>query len=115
MSQEYLLQALASFHEARVLVLGDVMLDRYVYGTVERTSPEAPVPVMALQRTSSVPGGAANVARNVASLGATVILLGVIGQDDAGAELQSQLGAMARVDARFQVDTSRPTTTKTVM
>lgn len=113
MSQEYLLQALASFHNARVLVLGDVMLDRYVYGAVERTSPEAPVPVMALKSTSSVPGGAANVARNVAALGARAILLGVIGQDETGAELQSQLDAMARIDARFQIDSSRPTTTKT--
>src|SRR5262249_47732987 len=113
MSHEYLLQALAHFHNARVLVLGDVMLDRYVYGVVERTSPEAPVPVMALQRTSSVPGGAANVARNVAALGANSILLGIVGQDEQAAELRSQLRAMARIQERLLVDPSRPTTTKT--
>jgi len=113
MSQEYLLEALASFHKARVLVLGDVMLDRYMYGVVERTSPEAPVPVMALQRTSSAPGDAANVARNVAALGANTVLLGVAGQDEAGTELRSQLSAMARIHERLLIDSSRPTTTKT--
>jgi D-beta-D-heptose 7-phosphate kinase/D-beta-D-heptose 1-phosphate adenosyltransferase len=113
MSHEYLLQVLAAFKNARVLVLGDVMLDRYVYGTVERTSPEAPVPVLALQRTSNVPGGAANVARNVATLGAKVTLIGVIGQDEQASELSSQLAAIAGIDNRLLVDLSRPTTTKT--
>ena len=80
MSDEALLDILASFHRARVLVLGDVMLDRFVYGSVERTSPEAPVPVMALERTSNIPGGAANVARNVAALGSLAVLIGVVGE-----------------------------------
>ncbi len=87
---------LASFPEARVLVLGDVMLDRFVYGSVERISPEAPVPVMALQRTANMPGGAANVARNVAALGARVVLVGVVGEDEAATELRNQLAAPPR-------------------
>jgi D-beta-D-heptose 7-phosphate kinase / D-beta-D-heptose 1-phosphate adenosyltransferase len=113
MSHEYLLKVLASFQHARVLVLGDVMLDRYVYGTVERTSPEAPVPIMALQRTSNVPGGAANVARNVATLGGKVVLLGIVGQDEPATDLESELTRVARVGLNFLVDSSRPTTLKT--
>src|SRR5580704_13807213 len=60
---------LNGFHAARVLVLGDVMLDRFVYGSVERISPEAPIPVVSVDRVSDMPGGAANVARNIADLG----------------------------------------------
>ena len=81
MSDEALLDVLASFAQARVVVLGDVMLDRFLYGSVERVSPEAPVPVIALQRTANMPGGAANVARNAAALGARVVLVGVVGAD----------------------------------
>ena len=66
---------------ARVLVVGDVMLDRYWYGAVDRISPEAPVPVVRITREEERNGGAANVARNVASLGAHVGLLGVVGAD----------------------------------
>jgi len=58
---------LDGFHSAHVLVIGDVMLDRFVYGSVERISPEAPIPVVAVDRTADMPGGAANVARNIAA------------------------------------------------
>ena len=113
MSDEALLDILASFHRARVLVLGDVMLDRFVYGSVDRTSPEAPVPVMALERTSNIPGGAANVARNVAALGSRVVLIGVVGEDEPGAELRRQLAGVACLRMQLFTDASRPTTIKT--
>jgi D-beta-D-heptose 7-phosphate kinase/D-beta-D-heptose 1-phosphate adenosyltransferase len=113
MSDEALLDILASLYRARVLVLGDVMLDRFVYGSVERTSQEAPVPVMALERTSSIPGGAANVARNVSALGGRVVLIGVVGEDEAATELRKQLSEVASLRAHLLTDPSRPTTTKT--
>jgi len=76
---------------SRLLVVGDVMLDRYWFGDVERISPEAPVPVVRIARTEERPGGAANVARNAAALGATVTLLSVIGDDEPGATLERLL------------------------
>ena len=74
------------FSRATILCLGDVMLDRLAYCDTERISPEAPVPVLLLQRTRSMLGGAGNVARNIAALGGTAVLVGLIGQDAAGAE-----------------------------
>ena len=72
-----------------VLVVGDVMLDRYWFGDVSRISPEAPVPVVKIERSEERPGGAANVARNAAALGAAVTLLSVIGRDEAGTCLET--------------------------
>src|SRR5271167_3368365 len=86
-----LVELLSRFHSTRVLVLGDVMLDRYIYGTAERISPEAPIPVMMVRRTSDMPGGAANVARNIATLGAHVTLIGVAGRDNWARDLDTQL------------------------
>ncbi|MGH8141007.1 MAG: D-glycero-beta-D-manno-heptose-7-phosphate kinase [Steroidobacteraceae bacterium] len=108
-----LLGLLDSFHRAHVLVLGDVMLDRFIYGTVERISPEAPVPVMAVTRTAAMLGGAANVARNVATLGGEVTLLGVVGADAAAQELRQQLAALPTIRPELISDESRPTTVKT--
>ncbi|MGB8433359.1 MAG: D-glycero-beta-D-manno-heptose-7-phosphate kinase [Burkholderiales bacterium] len=85
--------ALPDLAKARVLVVGDVMLDRYWYGEVERISPEAPVPVVKVQRTEERPGGAANVALNSAALGAQVALLSVVGADEAGASLERLIAA----------------------
>ncbi|MBS0578814.1 MAG: D-glycero-beta-D-manno-heptose-7-phosphate kinase [Proteobacteria bacterium] len=113
MSDVALLDVLACFAEARVTVLGDVMLDRFLYGSVERVSPEAPVPVIALQRTANMPGGAANVARNVAALGAQVVLIGVVGEDEAATELRALLAGSTSFRTHLTVDASRPTTTKT--
>ena len=79
---------LPDLSRARVLVVGDVMLDRYWFGDVSRISPEAPVPVVRIERTEERPGGAANVAHNCAALGAQVGLLSVVGEDEAGAALQ---------------------------
>jgi rfaE bifunctional protein kinase chain/domain len=78
---------------ARVLVVGDVMLDRYWYGEVERISPEAPVPVVKVERTEERAGGAANVALNAAALGAKVALLSVVGADEAGTSLERLIAA----------------------
>ncbi len=76
---------------ARILVAGDVMLDRYWFGEVNRISPEAPVPVVRIQKRDARLGGAANVARNVAALGAQVGLLGVVGEDEAGEQVAQLL------------------------
>lgn len=104
---------LEGFHSASILVLGDVMLDRFAYGSVARISPEAPIPVLNLQRLVDMPGGAGNVARNVAAMGARVTLCGVVGEDPEGADLRAQLSATSGIDAHLIVDSSRPTTTKT--
>ncbi|MFI4869970.1 MAG: D-glycero-beta-D-manno-heptose-7-phosphate kinase [Steroidobacterales bacterium] len=104
---------LERFREARILVLGDVMLDRYVYGSVERISPEAPIPVMAVDRELDMPGGAANVVRNAASMGAHAILIGVVGDDVWAKDLQTQLALLPTIEPRLIADRSRPTTRKT--
>lgn len=82
------------FDRARILVVGDVMLDRYWFGDVNRISPEAPVPVVRVERREERLGGAANVARNIATLGAGVGLLGVVGQDEAGAVVDGMLAEL---------------------
>ena len=104
---------LEAFGRARVLVLGDVMLDQYVYGTVERMSPEAPIPILTIQSERSMAGGAGNVARNIAALGARAVLIGLIGADEAGQALRAQLAAEPGLDARLIEDRERPTTRKT--
>ena len=96
---------------ARLLVVGDVMLDRYWFGDVERISPEAPVPVVKIARTEERPGGAANVARNAVALGATATLLSVIGDDEPGAALERLLAA-EHVRTSFHREASLATTVK---
>jgi len=100
-----------AFAKARVLVVGDVMLDRYWFGNVTRISPEAPVPVVHVQRSEERPGGAANVARNAAALGAQVTLLSVVGRDEAGAQL-AKLLKQGKVTARLYRDAGIATTVK---
>ena len=95
----------------RVLVVGDVMLDRYWFGDAERISQEAPVPIVKIVRTDERPGGAANVARNVAALGARTTLLTVTGADEAGATLERLLAA-DRVETSFHRDPALSTTVK---
>ena len=97
--------------KARILVVGDVMLDRYWFGDVARISPEAPVPVVRVTRIEERPGGAANVARNCAALGAQAQLLSVIGGDEAGTRL-SELVEEAGVRANLHRDASMETTVK---
>jgi D-beta-D-heptose 7-phosphate kinase / D-beta-D-heptose 1-phosphate adenosyltransferase len=113
MKFESLFRILNGFHAARVLVLGDVMLDRFVYGSVERISPEAPIPVVSVERFLDMPGGAANVARNIAAMGARVVLLGVVGEDVWAQDLRTQLKLSPTIDAHLIADSSRPTSVKT--
>jgi D-glycero-beta-D-manno-heptose-7-phosphate kinase len=102
---------LPDFARARVLVVGDVMLDRYWFGDVSRISPEAPVPVVLVRRTEERPGGAANVARNVSALDGAATLLAVVGNDEAGTSLEKLLAA-ERVNASLHRDASLSTTVK---
>ena len=95
-----------------VLCIGDLMLDDFVYGEVARISPEAPAPVIAVKRSEMVIGGAGNVARNIASLGAKCIFIGLVGEDDAGRTLKAALAAEPNIDVALVVDGSRPTTRK---
>jgi len=104
---------LARFPAARLLVAGDVMLDRYIYGSVARISPEAPVPVVRQAREVAAPGGAANTAANIAALGATVTLLGVMGRDPAAESLVRCLEQKGVSAASLLVDPARPTSVKT--
>jgi rfaE bifunctional protein kinase chain/domain len=97
--------------KARVLVVGDVMLDRYWFGDVSRISPEAPVPVVKIERIEERPGGAANVARNCAALGARAALLSVVGADEAGQAL-ARLLANREIDASLHEDGQLNTTVK---
>jgi rfaE bifunctional protein kinase chain/domain len=101
----------ATLRKARVLVVGDVMLDRYWFGDVSRISPEAPVPVLKYSRVSESGGGAANVARNAAALGASVELLSVVGDDEPGRRLETLLKTEG-VRARLRRDPSIDTTVK---
>jgi rfaE bifunctional protein kinase chain/domain len=105
------LPALPDFSRARVLVAGDVMLDRYWFGDVDRISPEAPVPVVLVRRTEERPGGAANVARNVTALDGAATLLAVVGEDEAGASLERLVRA-ERVQASLHRDAEFTTTVK---
>src|SRR5215475_14140785 len=105
---------LSGLKDASVLCVGDLMLDTYVYGEVERISPEAPAQVLAVKREELVVGGAGNVARNVASLGARCIFVGVIGDDAGGKTVEAALAReTARIESRLVVDQTRPTTRKT--
>ncbi|MEP7116337.1 MAG: D-glycero-beta-D-manno-heptose-7-phosphate kinase [Acidobacteriota bacterium] len=99
--------------QARVVVVGDVMLDHFMIGRVTRISPEAPVPVVEFEREFSVPGGAANVAHNMRALGAAVSLLGVVGDDAAAADLRGLLEAREVGATGLITDPARPTTRKT--
>ena len=101
----------SQMRRARVLVAGDVMLDRYWFGEVSRISPEAPVPVVKVDRVEERPGGAANVARNVAALSAKASLLSVVGRDEAGRSLR-QLLKRDRIAASLHDDPTITTTVK---
>ena len=104
---------LARFSGVTLLVLGDVMLDRYVFGDVKRISSEAPIPVLHAQSRRHVLGGAGNVAQNAAALGARTILLGVRGADQAGEELAASIAASTAISDQLVIEDGRPTTVKT--
>lgn len=99
------------FRGKRVLVLGDVMLDTFVYGQCARISPEAPIPVIRIEREDVMLGGAGNVARNIAALGGEAVLIGIIGEDAAGAMMLTKVAAEPGIFADF-VNDGRPTTQK---
>jgi len=105
--------SVARFPSARILCIGDVMLDHYVYGEVERISPEAPIPVLHVGRETRYLGGAGNVVRNLAALGAECCFLSVVGGDDAGREVKRLSGESERVEAHLLVERDRVTTVKT--
>jgi D-beta-D-heptose 7-phosphate kinase/D-beta-D-heptose 1-phosphate adenosyltransferase len=105
--------AIRQFRRASVLVVGDAMLDRYVYGQVTRVSPEAPVAVLAVDREVAMPGGAGNVVRNLTALGAAVAFVSVVGDDQAGSDLTGLIGGQPNVEPWLLVQGGRATTTKT--
>lgn len=95
-----------------MLCVGDIMLDRFVYGTVHRISPEAPVPVLRIERETVMPGGVGNVARNLSALGAAATVIGVRGADSEGETLDSLLAALPRLVSKLVTTTGRPTSLK---
>jgi len=106
-------EILQALRDRYVVVLGDVMLDEFVWGDVTRISPEAPVPVVDVRRESMHLGGAANVLANLVALGAHGSVVGVVGNDAAGRRLQTGLNELGIQDQYLLVDESRPSTTKT--
>jgi len=101
------------FKRKRIAVVGDLMLDRYFWGSVARISPEAPVPVVEIESESARLGGAANVANNIKSLGSEPILIGVIGDDNSGNLLRDLMKESAFTTVGLVIDADRPTTVKT--
>jgi rfaE bifunctional protein kinase chain/domain len=111
--RDRVLQLIGRMKGSRVVVVGDIMIDRYLVGETERLSPEAPVPVVTIHERHSALGGAANVAANVSAMGATCLLVGVVGDDTDGAAIRQNL-AIARLEDRFVIPIAgRPTTSKT--
>lgn len=113
MNTKRLKRIISRFDKAKVLVIGDLILDEFIWGKVDRISPEAPVPVVWINSESFMPGGAANVAHNVRSVGGRVFLAGIIGSDEKGKTLLNELRKKhINTEGIFQ-DRNRPTTVKT--
>jgi rfaE bifunctional protein kinase chain/domain len=113
LARDRLVQLIQRMGGSRVVVVGDIMLDRYLIGETERLSPEAPVPVVAVKERHAALGGAANVAANVAAMGAKCFLVGVVGDDGDGSAIRQEL-AVARLDDQHVITIAgRPTTSKT--
>ncbi len=96
-----------------VTVIGDVMLDRYVYGVVDRVSPEAPIPILRVERETAIPGGAGNVVRNLTAFGAAVAFVSVVGDDQAGSDLTGLVGGQPGIEPWMLIEGARTTTVKT--
>ena len=109
---EHVAAVLADFQNRHILVVGDVMLDKFVSGSVERMSPEAPIPVLSRTKEHVMPGGAANVARNLAGLGGRISLIGCIGDDAAGKSLMKALSLVPQLGFFPIISPDRPTTQK---
>ena len=112
MTRKQILAAVQALKGKRVMIVGDLMLDHYMMGDVERISPEAPVPVVRVERESSLLGGAGNVARNIVSLGGKALLVSAVGTDEDGARLD-KLCQDAGIKTKLIRDPARPTTKKT--
>lgn len=113
LSLKRLQKLLRAARSLRFLVIGDIMLDHFVWGSVERISPEAPVPIVNFDRQSFMPGGAANVARNLSSLNVPTRLVGLVGRDDSARQLKSLLKAHHVDCEAVLADSRRPTSVKT--
>ncbi|HVZ08168.1 bifunctional heptose 7-phosphate kinase/heptose 1-phosphate adenyltransferase [Rhodopila sp.] len=112
-TQPDLAAAVRRLSHTNVLVIGDVMLDRYTYGEVTRISQEAPVPILAIDREVALPGGAGNVVRNLTALGAATAFISVVGDDQAGSDLTGLIGGQPNVEPWLLVQGGRTTTLKT--
>jgi D-beta-D-heptose 7-phosphate kinase / D-beta-D-heptose 1-phosphate adenosyltransferase len=108
-----LIAGVERLQQARILCVGDVMLDHYVYGHVERVSPEAPIPILRVERETRTPGGAGNVLRNLQALGAQSCFVSVVGNDAAGRELNRLIAEPGNVEPHVLVEAGRVTTVKT--
>jgi D-beta-D-heptose 7-phosphate kinase/D-beta-D-heptose 1-phosphate adenosyltransferase len=108
-----LARAVRRLAHTSVMVIGDVMLDRYIYGSVERISPEAPIPILCVETERAMPGGAGNVVRNLTALGAAVAFVSVVGDDQAGSDLTGLVGVQPGVEPWLLVQGGRATTVKT--
>ena len=107
LTRDRVLHLIQRMKRSRVVVVGDIILDRYLVGDTDRLSPEAPVPVVTVRERKDALGGAANVAANVAALGAPCLLVGVVGDDTDGAAIRQEL-AVARLDDRLRAHYRRP-------
>ena len=110
---EILIRAVRNFRNKRIIVLGDLMLDRFIWGSVSRISPEAPVPVVEIRKESTCLGGAANVASNIRSLRGMPVPLGILGDDFEGKRLREEFKAIGSPIGGLVVDKNRPTSIKT--
>jgi len=110
---EELVKYIDAFPGTQVLVIGDIMMDEYIWGDVSRISPEAPVPVVEVRRETKMLGGAANVCNNIVSLGGKCILCGVVGKDAAGQEILEKVRALGSVTDGIISESDRPTSIKT--
>lgn len=112
-SPDALIAAVRRFRDKNILVIGDLMLDRFIWGSVRRISPEAPVPVVEIHTESLCPGGAANVAANIRSLGARPVPVGLVGDDEEGTRLREMLAGLDAAAGGLIVQRGRKTTVKT--
>ena len=111
--KSYLNKGINNFRKSIILVIGDIMLDRFIWGHVSRISPEAPVPVVEVERETAMLGGATNVANNLVSLGGNVMMCGVVGDDPTGKEVISRLNELNVDTTGIAIELDRPTSVKT--
>ncbi len=113
MNRNRLLEVLPGFRDKRILVVGDLILDEYLVGRPARISREAPVLILEYEKRYALPGGGTNPARNLSALGAEALMVGIVGEDEAGTELRALLGSSGVRTDGIVVDPARPTITKT--